>query len=187
MYKEVTVAGSEDEAPTELERVLSQSMLAVSSGFCSLPSREIVAAHQMQQAGRLQSDGLVGDAVGVDQKREFDTRLLAKGAGVGSSPETDGGDRRSSLANLLLVVTQLRDMLAAENSPVVAQEYDHDRGVVPEASELGFVTVGIRKAEARQGVAVGFCHDGLIIPICTPFSKINAPTCRQPPPLVLDS
>lgn len=68
----------------------------------------------------------------ADQKRKGDAGLFAKNTGVSPVAESDGGQARSAVEEGLLVCAQLRDVLAAENSAVVAKEDQDCRGPFPE-------------------------------------------------------
>ncbi len=58
--------------------------------------------------------------------------------------EANRGEGRSRLLDLVFVVTQLRDMLAAENSAVVTQEDQNCWLLTPQRAELDVLTFGIR-------------------------------------------
>ena len=73
--------------------------------------------------------GSVGAALFVDEQGEGDPRLLAEGTGVVGTTQADGGKGCASLPYLWLVIAQLRNMEAAEDSPVVAQQDQH-RGLL---------------------------------------------------------
>lgn len=144
MDEEILVARGEDEAAAELEGVFAQPVLAVTTALGPSPGPEVVAPHQVEKAGRTQAHGTVGDAVGVYQEGKADTGLFAEGLGVVAAPETDRRDLGSGVSKLLLMVAQLRDVLAAEDSTVVAQEHDHGGALVPEVAEAARIPVGIR-------------------------------------------
>ena len=63
--------------------------------------------------------------LGINQKWEHDSSLLAKDLGVVCVAQADGGQPSAFIAECLFVVAQLRDVLAAEDSSVVAKEGDH--------------------------------------------------------------
>ena len=63
--------------------------------------------------------------LGINQKWERDSSLIAKDLGVLCVAQADGGQPRAFIAECLFVVAQLRDVLAAEDSSVVAKEGDH--------------------------------------------------------------
>ena len=74
----------------------------------------------MEERSRLQPRRSVCLALLVDQQRERDSRFLPKLLGIVSVSETNRGECRSGRTKLLLVVAQLRDVLAAKDSAVVA-------------------------------------------------------------------
>jgi hypothetical protein len=60
----------------------------------------------------------------------------------------------------LLLFAQLRDVLAAEDSSVVAKE-DEDGGIVfPEGAEADLLAKGVGEDDAGELLAEGFRHDG---------------------------
>jgi hypothetical protein len=73
--------------------------------------------------------------LGINQKWELDSRLLAKDLSVVCVAQADGGQPSAFIAECLFVVAQLRDVLAAEDSSVVAKEGDHRGLVGPERAE----------------------------------------------------
>jgi len=70
-------------------------------------------------------------STGVDQQGKVDAGSLAKHTGVVQVAQTDCGQGGSGLLELLLVLAQLRDMLAAENSAVVPKEDNHSGTFFP--------------------------------------------------------
>jgi hypothetical protein len=133
--EEVTVTSAENEAGAELERVLTELVLAVSSGAGASTCSGVVAAEKVEQVPGFQRGCSVGGPVGVDEQRKGNAGFLAKQRSVTQVAETDGGERSAGLMEFLFVFTQLRDKLAAEDSAVVTQE-DHDGGsTFPERAE----------------------------------------------------
>jgi hypothetical protein len=68
----------------------------------------------------------------VDQKWKTDAALLAKYLGIAHIAEANGGQGSPFVAECGFVVAQLRDVLAAEDSAVVAKEHDNRRPVGPQ-------------------------------------------------------
>ena len=77
----------------------------------------------------------IGLPLGINQKWKRDSSLLAKDLGVVCVAQADGGQPGAFIAECRFVVAQLRDVLAAENSSVVAKEGDHCGVVGPERAE----------------------------------------------------
>ena len=63
---------------------------------------------------------MIGTAFLVDQERERDAGVFTEHARVIAIAEADGGDVRAFGFERFIVFAQLRDVLAAENSTVVA-------------------------------------------------------------------
>jgi hypothetical protein len=56
---------------------------------------------------------------------------------------------------------QLRDVLAAEDSAVVAKEDDHSRAVRPEQIELNGAFIGVRQNDPGEALGIGGHGDRL--------------------------
>src|SRR5207247_2258094 len=156
----IDVPRAEDEAAAELERMLPEAMLAVSGLPGPGTGDGVVAAEEVEERGAPQAGGAVGQALLVHQQREGDPCLLAEGARVGAVPEPHRGEPRPGRAKLVLVRAQLRDVLAAEDSAVVAQEDEHPRPGLPERAEPHRVPVSVGKRRLREGGGQRGAHDG---------------------------
>jgi hypothetical protein len=128
---EVDVAGTENETPTELKRVRAQLMLPVTGCLRARPGFCVVTSKQMQKVRRFQAGSAIGEPLFVDQQRKRDSSLFAKQAGVAHIAKTDRREIGALGSELLLMVAQLRNMLAAEDSSVMAKEDDHGRAAFP--------------------------------------------------------
>ncbi len=145
MGENVPIAGGKDEAGAQLEGILAQFMLAVPGGHGLLASGEIVPPAEVEEVTLPEVRGLVRAALFVDQQGEGDPGVLAEEAGVVGVPQADGGEGGAGLLDLRLVIAQLRDMVAAEDSPVVAQEDQHRGSIFPQRTEANFLAVWIRE------------------------------------------
>jgi hypothetical protein len=128
---EVDVAGTENETPTELKRVRAQLVLSMTGCLRARPGFGVVTSKQMQKIRRLEAGGPIREPLLVDQQRKRDSSLLAKEAGVARIAETDGSEIGALGSERLLMVAQLRNVLAAEDSSVVAKEDDHGGAAFP--------------------------------------------------------
>jgi hypothetical protein len=117
---EIDVAGTENETPTELKRVRAQLVLSMTACLRARPGPGVVTSKQMQKIRRLEADGAIREPSLVDQQRKRDSSLLAKEAGIAHIAETDRGEIGTPGSQLVLMVAQLRDMFAAEDSSIVA-------------------------------------------------------------------
>jgi hypothetical protein len=139
----VYVAGTEDEASPQLEGVFAEPVLAVTGGARPLPGRHVVAAEEMEQRGIAETDRAIRLPPLVNQQREGDAGVLAEQAGVVQVAKSDGGKSRPSFPDCLLVFAQLRDVLPAEHSAVVAEEDEDRGGVGPKGAESNLASFGV--------------------------------------------
>lgn len=146
----VGIARTEDEASAKLQGILSHLVLTMPSGACPLAGRSVVAAKQMQGGSGVEPNRPIGLSLLVNEKREGDAGFLAEGAGVEAVTQSHSGQGGSLGAELLLVLAQLRDVLAAEDSPVVPQEGDHGRLALPQGAQPNLVTFGIGEGDFGQ-------------------------------------
>jgi hypothetical protein len=154
----VDVAGAEDEGAAELEGIAAEFVLVVAGGFGAIAAFEIVTAEKVEKVGFAEVGEFVGLGVLVDEEGEIDAGFLLEEAGVVLIAQTYGGEGGSLFAEGLLVFAQLRDVLAAKDSAVVAEEYE-DRGVVfPERAEADGVAEGVGERDAGEPVAEGVRH-----------------------------
>jgi len=128
----VDIAWGEDERAAELQGIAAEFVLLMAGGTGAFAAGEIVAAQQVKDIGGSQVGGGVGVAVLVDQQREIDVRFFAEDAGVVGVAETDGCERGTFLAKGLLLYAQLRDVLAAKDSAIVAKKYDDGGMALPQ-------------------------------------------------------
>jgi len=156
----VDVAGAEDEGAAELEGIAAEFALAVAGGAGAFAALEIVASQEMEEIGFAEVGDFVGLAVRVNEEREIDAGFLLKEAGVIGIAEANGGEGGVLFAEGLLVLAQLRDVFAAEDSAVMAKE-DEDGGIrLPERAEADLVAKGVGKNDSGEPLAEGVGHDG---------------------------
>ncbi len=158
MSVEVDVAGTENETPAELKRVRAQLMLPMTGRLRARPGFGVVTSKQMQQVRRLQAGGAIRETLLVHQQRKRDPSLLAKEAGIAHVAKADSREIGAPGSELLHMVAQLRNMLAAEDSSVVAQEDDHGRAAFPQRAKPNFAPVGIRKRNIGKRSAERLGH-----------------------------
>lgn len=158
MDKTVRVAGRKYKAATKLKRIFAQAVLAHTNGFGAFASASIVSAQEMKQVGFLEAHGLICLALVINEKREGDAGLLAEVAGITHIAQTDGGQTSAFPAKFLFKFAQLRDVLPAEDSTVMAKK-DDDRGcITPERAQPDRFAIDIRKREAGESGAVSLSH-----------------------------
>ena len=133
-------------------------MLLVPGFARSLARFRIVLAEQVKNVAGFQLRDVVRLAFFIDQQWKSDARFLAKLARVDRVAKPDRGERSSFLANGLLVGAQLRDVLAAENSSVMAQKNNHRGLFVPQGTQPDFPAFAIRQCNKGQPAAERVFH-----------------------------
>ena len=89
----------------------------------------------------------------IDKQRKRDSRLFPEELGVVPIPQSNCRDAGPSAPEFCLVFAQLRDVLAAEDSAVVAQKSHYRWRFRPDRSKLDPIVFRIRQADARQPCA----------------------------------
>ena len=129
MREPVDVPGPENKAPAQLERISPRFMLPQPGGSCPAAGNRIVAPQQVQKIRAFQLRCPVRFAMLVDEKREINAGFLTKSPGVPAVAQPDRCQSGAPGLECLLMPAQLRDVFTAENSAVVAQEYNN-RGLL---------------------------------------------------------
>jgi len=101
---------------------------------------------------------LVGFALLIDQEREGDSGFFAECAGVGRITEPNRSQSGSPFQKGGFVRAQLRDVLTAEDSTVVAQENNNCWLAKPERANNQFAAVAVRQADHRDATVQGGVH-----------------------------
>ena len=139
----IHVACSKNEASAELERIPAGPVLPVAGGPGPFSGPRVVAAEEMEQRSGLEAHGAICLPLLVHQEGERDADLLTEEAGVMPITEPNGSETRTLVPECLLVLAQLRDVLAAEYSAVMAEEDKDRRAVGPQRDESNLVTFGV--------------------------------------------
>ena len=124
----VHIAWPQDKATAKLKRILSQFVLPMAARARAVAGRLVVAPQHVQQIRVAQARGTVRLALLIDQERKRDAGLLPEQTRVVSVAESDSCQVGAALAEGLFMFAQLRDVLAAEDSTIVAEE-DHHGGL----------------------------------------------------------
>jgi hypothetical protein len=74
----VDISGSEDEASTELKRILPQLVLMMAAGARALSRHGVLTSHKMQEIRGLQFRDVISVAGFVDKKGKGDARFFTK-------------------------------------------------------------------------------------------------------------
>lgn len=159
----IHVPRPKDEAGAKLKRVLAQLVLRMPGSACSLARYRIVASQKMKEISGLQLRSAIGLPEFINQKRESDAGLVTKLAGIDAVSQTNRGESRTFVANRFFVLAQLRGMLAAENSSIVAQKNDDRRLFVPQRSKSDLPSIAIRERNEGQLAAERTNHGAFIM------------------------
>src|SRR5579864_843547 len=150
VHEEIFVPGRKHKAAAELQRIFSQAMLFVSCGFCSLARLQIVFAQKVQQGSVSQAHSLVRFALVINEKRELNAGFLAEELGIAGIAQSNNSQMSAFLLELGFKFAQLRDMLSAEDSTVMAKEDHHSRCGLPQRSESRRFAVGVGERYSSQ-------------------------------------
>jgi hypothetical protein len=146
----VYLARSENKAATKLKRILPQFMLVVASRPRPRAGSGVLAPQHVQKVRVAQSGSVIGLAFLVDQQRKRNACVLPELACIDCISESDGRQIRAALAERLFVCAQLRDVLTAEDSAIVAKEDHYGRLPLPKRSQTDLSRVAIGKNDGRQ-------------------------------------
>jgi hypothetical protein len=156
--EQIAIARSEDEAGSELEGIFPEALLAVARRPGPRSCFGIVAAEEMKQVPRFQLRSSVGGPLGIDQQRERNAGFLAKQAGIVQIAQSNRRQPGSGLLNLVFVLAQLRDMLAAKDSAVVPQEDNYGGIPLPQRAKPDITAASFGQHNIRQLRAESFRH-----------------------------
>ncbi len=84
--------------------------------------------------------------------------FLAKEPGIREIAQADGCQSGAFFAKLVFVFAQLRDVLSAEDSTIVPQEYHYRRSCTPQRSQLNRALVHVRQGDFGKSAAIRFSH-----------------------------
>jgi hypothetical protein len=110
----------------------------------------VVAPQYMQQIRIVQAGGTVRLALLIDQQRKRDAGFLAEQTRVVSVAESDSRQVGAALAKVLFMFAQLRDVLAAKDSTIVAEEDHHGGLPFPKRTEAHLLAVCIGQHDRRE-------------------------------------
>jgi hypothetical protein len=125
-------------------------MLFVSCCFCSFPGLQIVFAQKVQQGRVAQPNSFIGLAFIINEKRKLDAGPLAEELGIAGIAQSNNSEMSTFLLKLGFKFAQLRDVLSAEDSAVVAEKDHHSRPRFPQGSETSRLAIGVRKRDSGE-------------------------------------
>jgi len=154
----IDIARAKNKASAQLERILAKLVLVMASGFSAFAAREIIFSKKMQKIARAKFRGAISLAPFVHKQRERDAGFFAKNASVMCVTEADGCQRSAFFTEGFFVFAQLRDMLTAKDSTVMAQK-NNNRGVLgPKRAEPHRASVRIGQNNFSEPAAQRCVH-----------------------------
>ena len=159
MGVEIDIPWAENETAAQLKGIFAETTLLVSGGTCSFPCERIALAKNMKQRTIPQTCRTIRLALFVDQQRKCDVALCAEDLSIAHVAEANRGQRSPFAAECLLVIAQLRNVLAAEDSTIVAKEYDHCGPIGPQRAQANLPSFTVRESDVRQLFTDGLPHE----------------------------
>lgn len=104
----------------------------------------------MKQVRFLQAKCSIRFPLVIDQQRKLDSGFFAEGTGIVGIAQPNCGKCCSLVFELLLVLAQLRNVLTAEDSTIVAEENHNCRMVSPQRTQLYRIAINIRQSHSCQ-------------------------------------
>jgi hypothetical protein len=130
--EQIFVSGREHKAAAELQWIFSQAMLFVACRLGATARVDVVSTQQMEQGSVAQPYSFIRKTFVVDQERKLYARLFTKELRVTHVAQANHGKARAFLLELCFEFAQLRYMLSAEDSTIMAQEDQHGRPALPQ-------------------------------------------------------
>ncbi len=125
-------------------------MLLVSCGFCPFARLQIIFAQKVEQGSVAQANGFIGLAFVIDEKRELDAGFLAEEPRIAGIAQADDSEMRAFLLELGFKFAQLRDVLSAKDSAVMAKKDHHGRSGLPQGAKARWIAVDVRERYSGQ-------------------------------------
>src|SRR5947209_6380374 len=112
----------------------------------------------MEQGSLFETNHAIGFALIVNQQGQLDSGLFFERAGIMHIAQAHHRQLRSFRFDFLFVLAQLRNMLTAENSTIMAKK-DHDRRPIsPQGAQPHRIAFAIGQSKARKLAAVVVGH-----------------------------
>jgi hypothetical protein len=130
--EEIFVPGRKHKAAAKLQRIFSQAMLLMSCGLGASAGLQVISTKQVEKGSVAQANCLVGFAFVVDQEWELDSGFFTEEFGVAGVAQSDSGQAGALPLEFFFEFAQLRDMLSAEDSTIVAKKDQDGRSALPQ-------------------------------------------------------
>ncbi len=140
----VAVSRTKHKTSSKLKRVLASSVLPVSCGTSARPRFGVVASKQMQKAAGLKLCRPVSNSLLIHQQRKSNPTLFPEELCVSRIAQPYRRKLSPRIGEITLMLAQLRDVLTAENSPIMTKKNEHRRTPLPKRAEPYLASVRIR-------------------------------------------
>ena len=122
MHESIHIAGSKNKAGAELKRIAADPKLPVPRRSGPGSGLSIIPAKHVQHVRILQPSGAIGPAFLIDEQWKRDACLVPESPGVVPISKSDRRQIYTFRLERRFVFAQLRNVLAAKNSSIVAQK-----------------------------------------------------------------
>jgi hypothetical protein len=154
MGKAIDIAWTENKTATELKWILADPSLCEARNLCFLAATHVVRTQHMKDVGLLELERGVRFPVFVNEQRETDAGVFNERSSEVDIAESNRREFGAAFLELRLMLAQLRDVLTAEDSTVMAKEYDYRWIARPERTESNGVAVRIRQRDVGEGLRI---------------------------------
>jgi hypothetical protein len=104
----------------------------------------------VQQGSVAQAHSFICLAFVIDEKRELDAGFLAEELGITGVAQSNNSEVSAFLLELGFEFAQLRDVLSAEDSTVVAKKDYHGGATLPQGAEARRFAIDVRECDSGE-------------------------------------
>ena len=156
----IDVPWAKNEGAAELKRIFPEFVLTMPCRARAIAALEIVAPKYVKHISDSQVGKIVSLALFVNEQGEVDSRLFLENTRIVAIAEANCCEGSAFVEKSLLVLAQLRDMLAAKNSSIVAKKNDDCWLAFPQRSEANFLAKSVGKNNVCESLAKSFQYHG---------------------------
>ena len=148
------ISGPYDERRSELERAPPRLVLPVALDERLQPGADGGRGHIGGQADGVRLHNFGGNAVLVEEHREWEVLVLNEGLGITLAAGADRGHSDVGSGEVSLSVADLTGSLATGESAEVAEEEQHRRPIRPQVTQPVRIAVRVDQLEVTQGAYI---------------------------------
>lgn len=152
MRVKIAIVWGEHEASSQLKGILAELVHVLAMAVPPGPPAggHVIRTKDMEQVANPQSGNAISNAFFIDEQRKRDAGLLPEEVAIVPVTQPDGGNAGSFMVKFRLVLAQLRDVLAAEDSAIVPQKDHNRRHFGPDRSQPDLIAFRIGQTDACQ-------------------------------------